>query len=94
MVNRVQRFIGHEFAMAHPRQPSTVPNKQQDGIDSSATNGSAVRRRTTVQNGRANINNKDTIIEMSDDYNELSSIPEGRRGSSFLGKIFLFRSTI
>jgi hypothetical protein len=88
MVDRVQRLIGHEFVIAHPRHSSAVvSNKQQDGIDSSTTNGSAVRRRMTVQNARSNINNKETIIEMSNDYNESSSNAERRRASSFLGKI-------
>jgi hypothetical protein len=84
MVDRVQRLIGHEFVVAHPRHSSIVSNKQQDGIDSSMTNGSAVRRRMTVQNARSNANNKDTIIEMND---ESSTVGDCRRASGFLGKI-------
>jgi hypothetical protein len=84
MVDRVQRLIGHEFVGAHPRHPSATPNKQHDGIDSSTTNGTAVRRRMTVQNARSNINNKETIIELSNDHSE----SEHRRASGFLGNIF------
>jgi len=87
MVDRVQRFIGHEFVVGHPRHSSIVSNRQQDGIDNSTSNGSAVRRRMTVQNTRSNINNKDTIIEMNNDYNDPSSGTEHRRASNFLGKI-------
>jgi hypothetical protein len=96
MVDRVQRFIGHEFVVPHPRHSSIVPNKQQqqEGTDNSTTNDSSVRRRMTVQNGRSNINNKDTIIELNSDYNESSSGAERRRASTFLGKSFLFNPTI
>ncbi|CAF4251211.1 unnamed protein product, partial [Adineta steineri] len=83
MVDRVQRLIGHEFVTAHPRSPTHIPTKQQDGYDSLVTNGSAIRRRTTVQNTRSNINNKDTTIEMNNDNNDLSG-GDGRRASSFL----------
>jgi hypothetical protein len=90
MVDRVQRFIGHEFVVAHPRHSSIVSNKQQEGIDNSITNDSSVRRRMTVQNGRSNINTKDTIIEINNDYNESSSGAERRHASNFLGKIFFY----
>ncbi|CAF1173384.1 unnamed protein product [Adineta steineri] len=83
MVDRVQRLIGHEFVTAHPRPPTHIPTKQHDGYDSSITNGSAIQRRTTVQNTRSNINNKDTTIEMNNDNNDLSG-GDGRRASSFL----------
>jgi hypothetical protein len=91
MADRVQRVIGHEFVVAHPRHSSIAPTKQQDIIDSSTTNGSAIRRRMTVQNARSNINNKDTIIEMN---NESSTCAERRRASSFLGMILLFNSKL
>jgi hypothetical protein len=76
MVDRVQRFIGHEFALAHPRHSSIAANKSQDGIDNFSTNSSAIRRRMTVQNTRSNINPKDAIIEINNDCNESSSVPE------------------
>jgi hypothetical protein len=95
MVDRVQRFIGHEFVVPHPRHASIASYKQQDGNDSSTANGSAVRRRMTVQNARSNITNKETIIEMTNDCNDSSANAERRRASSFLGKIFVIpKSTI
>ena len=87
MVDRMQRFIGHEFVIAHPRHASIAPGKPHEPQEASAANGSAVRRRMTVQNTRANVNNKEVIIEMSNEANEPSSAPERRRASSFLGKL-------
>ena len=90
MVDRVQRLIGHEFVVPHPRHSSIVPNRQPDRLDPMTTNGgSAVRRRMTVQNGRSNNNNnqKEVIIEMNNDATDPSVvIGERRRASSFLGK--------
>ena len=89
MVDRVQRLIGHEFVIPHPRHSSIVSNKQQERNETTINNGSAVRRRMTVQNTRLNTNNKDTIIEMNNDPIDPSvTIAERRRTSSFLGKIF------
>ena len=83
VVDRVQRLI-----IAHPRHSTAVSNKQQDGIDSVITNGNAVRRRMTVQNGRSNLNTKETIIEMNNDHSD----SERRRGSSFLSNYFFVLS--
>lgn len=88
VVDRVQRFIGHEFVIAHPRHSSLVPNKGQEGPEHGTSNGSAVRRRTTVQHTRSNIVPKETIIEMIPETDDpLDSSTERRRASSFLGKI-------
>jgi hypothetical protein len=76
----MQRLIGHEFVVAHPRR-STVISRQY----SKETDNTAVRRRMTLQNARSNTNNKDTIIEMN---KEPSSVPERRRASNFLSKNF------
>ena len=81
MVDRVQRFIGHEFVIAHPKQPSIYANRAPDGSDYSAPNGSAIRRRTATQNPR-----KETAIEMMPDGTESMGNGERRRASSFLGK--------
>lgn len=88
MVDRVQRLIGHEFVVAHPRYSLATLNKQQDSIDSSIVNGTTVRRRMTVQNPRSNINSKETIIEMDDDHNDTTPSRDHRRTSSFLGKVY------
>ncbi|CAF4845808.1 unnamed protein product, partial [Rotaria sp. Silwood1] len=82
MVDRVQRLIGHEFIIAHPRHSLITSNKQQDGIDNSTINGSNIRRRMTMQNPRST--NKDTIIDMDHDHIE-SLNREHRRASGFLG---------
>ncbi|CAF3106225.1 unnamed protein product [Rotaria socialis] len=86
MVDRVQRLIEHEFVSAHPKQPLITSNKQQDGIEHFVINGSTVRRRATGQNPRSNINNKDIIIEIDQDYTDSSSNREHRYASGFLGE--------
>jgi hypothetical protein len=87
LVDRVQRFIGHEFVVAHPRRSTITLRQDSNGTDNPTTSNSAVRRRMTVQNARSKPNNKDTVIEM----NILpSSVPERRRASNLLGK----RSTV
>lgn len=81
MVDRVQRFIGHEFVIAHPRQPSIYSNRNIDNAEfSQLNNPSAVRRRPNGQNQR-----KDTTLEIIPDLNE-SNNGERRRASTFLGK--------
>lgn len=87
MVDRVQRLIGHEFVVPHPRHSSTVSNRQPDRLDPTTNNDTAVRRRMTVQNARPNNNTKETIVEMINDPVDPSVvIAERRRASSFLGK--------
>ncbi|CAF5214010.1 unnamed protein product, partial [Rotaria magnacalcarata] len=84
MVDRVQRLIGYEFVRAHPKQSLITSNKQQDDIEHFVINGSTVRRRATGQNSRSNINNKDIIIEIDQDYTDPSSNREHRYASSSL----------
>ncbi|CAM4814832.1 unnamed protein product [Rotaria magnacalcarata] len=86
MVDRVQRLIGYEFVRAHPKQSLITSNKQQDDIEHFVINGSTVRRRATGQNSRSNINNKDIIIEIDQDYTDPSSNREHRYASSSLGE--------
>ena len=83
IVDRVQRLIGHEFVVAHPRPPSAASRPNPNELDPTTTSNAAVRRRMTVQNTRSNASNKDTIIEMN---KAPSSVPEHRRASAFLGK--------
>ncbi|CAF5145326.1 unnamed protein product, partial [Rotaria magnacalcarata] len=91
MVDRVQRLIGHEFVIAHPRHSLVSANKQQqDGLETFIVNGTTVRRRMTVQNPRLNVNNKETFVEMDNDHNDPTSNRDHRRASGFLGKICLF----
>ena len=91
MVDRMQRFIGHEFVIAHPRHSSLVPNKTQEGPDHGISNGSAVRRRTAGPSTRPTIVPKETIIEMIPESNDsLNNSSDRRRTSTFLGKIPLF----
>ena len=94
-VDRVQRFIGHEFVKTHPRQPPTGPVKPQDGLDHGTANGSAIRKRTIVQNTRYSANNRETLIDMIGDSND-PGVGETRRPSGFLGKecSYFFRSII
>jgi hypothetical protein len=87
ITDRVQRLIGHEFVVAHPRRPSAATKQPSNEIDPTASS-SAVRRRMTVQNTASNIKDTDTIIDMN---NEPSSVPERRRASSFLGKVCFIR---
>ncbi|CAF4608148.1 unnamed protein product, partial [Rotaria socialis] len=91
MVDRVQRFMGHEFVIAHPRHSLAPANKQQqDGLETFIVNGTTVRRRMTVQNPRLNVNNRETFIEMDNDHNDPTPNRDHRRASGFLGKIWLF----
>lgn len=86
VVNRVQRLMGHEFTSGHPRQSAQASGKQQESSDTSTGNGAAVRKRT-AQNVRSTASNKETVIEMINDNNELSDVDD-RRSSGFLGKFF------
>lgn len=82
--DRNARLMGHEYVVAHPRQPSVTIKQQANGIESSITSDPAVRRRTTAQNTRSNTVTKEAIIEFNKDP---SAAPERRRPSNFLGKI-------
>lgn len=81
--DRNPRLMGHEYVVAHPRQPSVTIRQQPNGVESSITSDPAVRRRMTVQNTRSNTITKDTVVEFTKDP---SAAPERRRTSNFLGK--------
>lgn len=81
--DRNPRSMGHEYVVAHPRQPSVTIRQQPNGVESSITSDPAVRRRMTGQSARSNTITKDTVVEFTKDP---SAAPERRRTSNFLGK--------
>ena len=82
--DRMQRSMGHEYVVAHSRDPSVIIRSKANGIESSVNADPAVRRRTTVQNTRSNTITKDAVIEFTKDP---STAPERRRASHFLGRV-------